>query len=71
VVCVGSWPIATNFSLGLDVSFRGEAEVGREAEPAASVENDPFETSLLDEASIVGGGQEDPEPFLLPDDVLK
>ena len=22
------WPIATNFSLGPDVSFRGEAEVG-------------------------------------------
>src|SRR5271157_3992657 len=38
------WPIATNFTLGRDVSFRGEAEVGRTAEPAASVENDPFET---------------------------
>jgi hypothetical protein len=33
--------IATNFSLGPDVSFWGEAEVGRAAEPAASVENDP------------------------------
>jgi len=30
---VGSWPVATNFSLGPDVSFRGEAEVGRAAEP--------------------------------------
>ena len=35
------WPIATNFSLRPDVSFRGEAEVGRAVEPAASVENDP------------------------------
>jgi putative tryptophan/tyrosine transport system substrate-binding protein len=26
---VGSWPIAPNFSLGPDVSFRDEAEVGR------------------------------------------
>ena len=25
---VAYWPIATNFSLGPDVSFRGEAEVG-------------------------------------------
>jgi hypothetical protein len=33
-------PIATNFSLGPDVSFRGETEVGRAAESAASVEND-------------------------------
>ena len=32
--------IATNFSLGPNVSFRGEAEVGRAAEPAALVEND-------------------------------
>jgi DNA-binding response OmpR family regulator len=32
--------IPTNFSLGPDVSFRGEAEVGRAAEPSASVEND-------------------------------
>ena len=40
------WPIATNFSLGFDVSFRGEAEVGRAAEFAASVENDPFGTSI-------------------------
>jgi hypothetical protein len=38
------WPVATNFSLGPDVIFRGEAEVGRAAEPAASVENDPTET---------------------------
>jgi hypothetical protein len=33
--------IATNFSLGPDVSFRGEAEVGQAAESAALVENDP------------------------------
>ena len=38
------WPIATNFSLGPDVSFWGEAEVGRAAEFAASVENDPEPT---------------------------
>ena len=25
---VADWPVATNFSLGPDVSFRGEAEVG-------------------------------------------
>jgi hypothetical protein len=31
------WPVATNFSLGPDVSFQGEAEVGRAAEFAASV----------------------------------
>jgi hypothetical protein len=37
-------PIATNFSLAPDVSFWGEAEVGRAAEPSASVENDPTET---------------------------
>jgi hypothetical protein len=37
---VHTWPIATNFSLGPDVSFRGEAEVGWAAEFAASVEND-------------------------------
>jgi hypothetical protein len=38
---VHTWPLATNFSLGPHVSFRGEAEVGRAAEPAASVENGP------------------------------
>ena len=38
-------PFATNFLLGPDVSFRGEAEVGRAAEPAASVEDDPNATS--------------------------
>ena len=38
------WPVATNFSLGPDVGFRGEAEVGRAAEPAASVETDPIRT---------------------------
>ena len=36
----GDSTMATNFSLGPDVSFRGEAEVGRAAKPAASVEND-------------------------------
>jgi hypothetical protein len=34
---VHTWPIATKFSLGLDVSFWGEAEVIRAAEPNASV----------------------------------
>jgi hypothetical protein len=38
---VALWPLATNFSVGPDVSFRREAEVGRPAEFAASVENDP------------------------------
>jgi hypothetical protein len=28
-----SMPVATNFSLGADVSFRGEAEVGRSQSP--------------------------------------
>jgi hypothetical protein len=37
-----SGPFATNFTLGRDVSFWGEAEVGRTAEFAASVENDPL-----------------------------
>jgi hypothetical protein len=41
---VHTWPVATNFSLGPDVTFRGEAEVGRAAEFAASVENDPEPT---------------------------
>jgi len=41
---VASWPIATNFSLGPDVSFWGEAEAGRAAEFAASVKNDPVRT---------------------------
>jgi hypothetical protein len=36
-------PLATNFSLGPDVSSRGEAEVSRVAEPAAAVEDDPKE----------------------------
>jgi hypothetical protein len=44
---VGSWPIATNFTLGLDVSFRGKAEVRRAAESAASVESDPHRTWAL------------------------
>jgi hypothetical protein len=43
---VGFWPIATNCSLGPDVSFWGEAEVDRAAEFAASVENDPVPTSI-------------------------
>ena len=37
---VHTWPIATNFSLAPDVSFWGEADLGRAAEFAASVEND-------------------------------
>ena len=38
---VACWPVATDFSLGPDVSFRGKAEVGQAAEYAASVESDP------------------------------
>ena len=34
---ISTLPITTNFSLGADVSFRSEAEVGRAAAPAASV----------------------------------
>jgi hypothetical protein len=41
---VGDWPMAANFSLAPDVSFRGEAEVGRTAEHAGSVANDPKRT---------------------------
>ena len=41
---VYSWHIASNFSLAPDVSFWGEAEVGRAAEFTASVENDPEQT---------------------------
>ena len=37
-------PIATNFSSAPDVSFWGEADLGRAAEFAASVENDPTAT---------------------------
>ena len=37
---VHTWPMATNSSFGPDVSFWGEAEVGRAAELAALVEND-------------------------------
>ncbi len=37
--------IATNFSLRPDVSFRGEADMDRQAKPAGSVENDPFRKS--------------------------
>jgi hypothetical protein len=36
----------TNFSLGPDATFGGEAEVGPAAHPAASVENDPQRSSL-------------------------
>ena len=46
------WPIATNFLLGPDVSFRGEAEMGREANPANSVENDPKATSARDRRTL-------------------
>ena len=45
---VASWPIATNFSLGPDVSFWGEAEAGRAAEFAASVKNDPKRSLTFD-----------------------
>jgi hypothetical protein len=38
---VAFWPVATNFSLGPDVSFQGVAEVSRAPAPTASVENDP------------------------------
>ena len=41
---VSSWPIETNFTLRPDVSFRRKAELGRAAEPAASVEDDPTAT---------------------------
>ena len=41
-----SWRTATNFSSGPDVSFPGEAEVGRAAEFAASVDNDPEQNSF-------------------------
>ena len=41
---VAFWPIATKFSLGLDVSFWGEAEVDWAAEFTASVANDPRRT---------------------------
>ena len=44
---VHTWPIATNSSFGPDVSFWGEAEVGRAAAPAASVQNDPSTTLSL------------------------
>jgi hypothetical protein len=38
---VAVWPIATNFTSATDASLWGEAEVGRAAEFAALVENDP------------------------------
>jgi hypothetical protein len=44
------WPVASDFSLGFDVSLGGEAEVGRAAEFAASVEKTrrrPWVCSLL------------------------
>jgi hypothetical protein len=37
-------PSRPNFSLGPDVSFRGEVDVDRAAESAASVESDPTAT---------------------------
>ena len=42
---VAFWPIATKFLLRPDVSFRRKAELGRAAERAASVENDPYRKS--------------------------
>ena len=48
---------ATNFSLGPDVSLRDEAEVGRAAEFAVSVENDPISDTVL-RASRNGAGDE-------------
>jgi hypothetical protein len=50
---VHTWPIATKFSLGLDVSFWGEAEVIRAAEPNASVENDRLGHERTDYAVVV------------------
>jgi hypothetical protein len=45
--------VATIFSLAPDVSFWGEAELGRAAEFAASVEIDPERTwTLSDEISL-------------------
>ena len=41
---VASWPLATKFTLGPDVSFRCEAEVSWETKSAGSVENDPTAT---------------------------
>jgi hypothetical protein len=41
---VSDWPVASDFSLGPDVSLRGEAEAGRAADFAASVEKDAKET---------------------------
>ena len=43
---VSYWPIATKSSSGLYVSFWDEAEAGRAAEFAASVEDDPERTSV-------------------------
>ena len=42
---VAFWPIATNFSLGPQVRFQGEADMNRPAELAGSVKNDPTATS--------------------------
>ena len=33
MIDVAHWPIATNFSLGPDVSFRGKAEVAARQSP--------------------------------------
>jgi hypothetical protein len=49
----GAGPEATKFSLGLDVSFWGEAEVIRAAEPNASVENDRLGHERTDYAVVV------------------
>ena len=52
------WPVATNFSLGPDVGFRGEAEVGQAAEPAASVENDLGRVKTKSDLVVVPSGRQ-------------
>jgi hypothetical protein len=52
MIDVAYGPFATNFSLGPDVSFRDEAKMGRTAERAAAVENDPRERWF---APLLGG----------------
>jgi hypothetical protein len=56
---VRSWPLATNFSLGPEVSFRDEAEVDRAAELAVSVENDPSRPSAARFAAMQNAGSFD------------
>jgi hypothetical protein len=75
----GYGPSATNFSLGPDVSFRGEAEVGQAAESAALVENETHLRSggciaAVETMSILAAGEEPtpatqritPRAFALP-----